>query len=120
MTIIPHSQVREVSGITEGEKDAIRNFLQGAVYCWCKNRKSEWFSLRDLMGGDNFHWEGTPLFALYRKHAQANGDAVKQAGIDGGWILKAVINVDAREFSTREANQIREYRWNDTQSLLMS
>lgn len=34
----------------------------------CKNRKNGWFSLRDLIGGDNFYWNGTPLLELYLKH----------------------------------------------------
>lgn len=59
--IAGNDEIREVAGIQEDEKQAIIHFLQGAVYCWCKNRKNEWFSMRDLMGGDNYFWEGTPL-----------------------------------------------------------
>ncbi len=111
MTLIPTSQLREVTGISDTDQTAIRHFLQGAVYCWCKNRRDEWFSLRDLMGGDNYYWEGTPMIALYRKHEAASSDAVKSAGQDGGWLLKSVIDADPRTFKTREANMIREYRW---------
>jgi len=45
------SQSRKVNGISAEETLRIKDFLQGAVYCWCKNNKGEWFSLRDLMGG---------------------------------------------------------------------
>ena len=62
------SQLRNVNGISEQESQRIKDFLQGAVYCWCKNKKGDWFSLRDLMGGDNFYWEDTPLIPLYEKH----------------------------------------------------
>jgi len=48
------SQSRKVNGISAEETLRIKDFLQGAVYCWCKNNKGEWFSLRDLMGGDNY------------------------------------------------------------------
>ncbi len=111
MSLTPHSDLRNVSGLTELESISIRIFLQGAVYCWCKNRRDEWFSLRDLMGGDNFYWEGTPLFALYRKHEGVSADPVKSAGQDGGWMLKQMISEDARVFETREGPMIREYRW---------
>lgn len=111
MTLTPTSQVREVTGISGSAQLAIRLFLQSAVYCWCKNRPKEWFSLRDLMGGENYYWEGTPMIALYRKHEATSSDAVKSAGQDGGWLLKSVIDADSRAFETREANMIREYRW---------
>ena len=46
-----NSEIREVKGIDANQLKRILDFLQGAVYCWCKNRENEWFSLRDLMGG---------------------------------------------------------------------
>ena len=108
------SELREVSGISDIEKQRIFDFLQGAVYCWCKNRKDEWFSMRDLMGGDNYYWEGTPLLVLYLKHENAGKDwelAVKDAGKDSGWILKKVISEDKRTFETKKEELIRKYRW---------
>jgi hypothetical protein len=110
MALLPPSQVRDVQGLTADQKGRIRDFLQGAVYCWCKNRPEEWFSLRDLMGGENYHWDGTPLLSLYQKHRPA-ADAVERAGRDGGWLLKKVISDDLRTFETREAEMIRQYRW---------
>ena len=111
MALNVKSQVRNVSGITANEKARIRDFLQGGVYCWCKNRKNEWFSLRDLMGGDNFYWQGTPLLPLYSKHEHKTSDPVKDAGKDAGWLLKAVIAEDKRLFDTRKQEMIRQYRW---------
>jgi hypothetical protein len=111
MTINPQSEVRDVSGLSDDQRTAIANFLQGAVYCWCKNRRDEWFSLRDLMGGDNFFWDGTPLDTLFEKHEPSSQDPTKQAGQDGGWLLKSVIHRDRRNFETREEHMIREYRW---------
>ncbi|MDF1798680.1 MAG: hypothetical protein P1V81_05855 [Planctomycetota bacterium] len=111
MTITPTSRLRDVSRVSAPQALAIQNFLQGAVYCWCKNRPDEWFSLRDLMGGTNFYWEDTPLIALYEKHKGTSADPVKAAGQDAGWILKSVVSRDTRTFETREANMIREYRW---------
>jgi hypothetical protein len=110
MALSPSSQVRDFHRLTADQKARIRDFLQGAFYCWCKNRPNEWFSLRDLMGGANTLWGGTPLFPLYQKYHPV-ADAVERAGQDGGWLLKKVIADDARTFETREAELIRQYRW---------
>lgn len=114
MALTPQTEVREVQVLTNQQKASIREFLQGAVYCWCKNRKDEWFSMRDLMGGDNYEWEGTPLFDLYAKQTSKGvlGEAaVDQAGKDGGWLLKRVISDDKRNFETKKEEQIRKHRW---------
>ena len=111
MSLNIKSQTRNVSGITTSEETRIKDFLQGGVYCWCKNRKNEWFSLRDLMGGDNFYWQGTPLLPLYSKHEHKSSDPVKDAGKDAGWLLKTVIFQDKRMFETRKQALIRQYRW---------
>jgi hypothetical protein len=110
--IVGNDEIREVTGVQENDKQAIIYFLQGAVYCWCKNRKNEWFSMRDLMGGDNFYWEDTPLMVLYEKHKNAgSNDAVKSAGKDSGWLLKKVVKADKREFETKEESLVRKYLW---------
>lgn len=114
MIIESENKVRDVTGITLEQKQRISDFLQGAIYCWCKNRKSEWFSLRDLMGGDNFHWDGTPLFELWDKRHQqgwSDEDAIKEAGKEAGWILKATIINDMRKFETKKEDFVRKYRW---------
>jgi hypothetical protein len=108
--------VRDVYGISPQQKTRIFDFLQGAVYCWCKNRPDEWFSLRDLMGGENFDWASTPLMPIYSKHHPA-ADATQSAGKDCGWLLKRVINDDVRNFETRHAELIRQYRWARTDSV---
>lgn len=110
MAFTPHSLVRDVHGITEEQKTRIRDFLQGAVYCWCKNRPDEWFSMRDLMGRENCDWKGTPLIVLSEKH-QDQDDAVERAGKESGWLLKRVIDDDNRDFETKEEELIRKYRW---------
>ena len=53
MIIDGNNEVLNVSGITPEKEKNIIDFFQGAVYYWRKNRKDEWFSLRDLMGGEN-------------------------------------------------------------------
>jgi len=114
MVLTKESELRTVTGISEIDKQRIIDFLQGAVYCWCKNRKDEWFSLRDLMGGENYYWQGTPLLVLYSKHEDKGKPwelAVKDAGKDSGWLLKKVISEDSRTFETKKEELIRKYRW---------
>lgn len=66
-----------------------------------------------LWGGDNFFWEGTPLYELYLKHErmgkeeQAVGDAAK----DAGWLLKKVIHKDKRLFDSKKEGLVRHYKW---------
>lgn len=110
MGLIEKSVVRNVTGL-DNKKPRIMDFLQGAVYCWCKNRKDEWFSLRDLMGGDNYYWEATPLIFLYNKYKTKASDPVKEAAKDAGWLLKEVIDNDKRQFETKVESLTRKYRW---------
>lgn len=110
MSFKTNETIRDVYGISDEQKKAIMNFLQGAIYCWCKNRSDEWFSIRDLMGGDNYYWEGTPLLVLYEKH-KGKETAVEDAGKDAGWLLKRVINDDKRTFSTKKEALVRKYKW---------
>ena len=84
----------------------MRAFLQGVVYCWCKNRKDEWFAARDLLGGENYYWQGTPLMQLYTYYLNGNEEnhdyAVEEAGKAAGRLLKEVLMHDKRTFATKE------------------
>lgn len=109
-----NSRCFRVQGITLEEENQIYAFLQGAVYCWCKNRPNEWFSARDLVGGDNFHWQGTPTQPLYEYYVSfglGNNYAVPEAGKALGRLLKRVIVDDKRTFDTRIGYMTRQYRW---------
>jgi len=111
--------IRNVSNLTSQEKDLILAFIQGAVYSWCKNRKNEWFSMRDLMGGDNYFWQGTAMIRLYKKHdPEKNGNdyAISEAGKESGWLLKQVINIDKRQFKTKKSELIRKYLWTGSEN----
>ena len=113
--LVQKSEIRDVHGLSDKEEQGIMDFLQGAVYCWCKNKPrddgqegSAWFAARDLIGGTNYYWQRTPLYVLYEK---SNGDE-EQAGKDAGWILKKVIDKDKRHFETKKEGMVRQYRWN--------
>ena len=114
MTLIPPSKVRDVHGITDHQKDLIKAYLQGAVYSWVKNRSGEQFAARDLVGGENFEWQGTPLIVLYEKHinlGKTNDSAIEDAGKDLGWLLKAVLENDKRHFEISRSGLTAGYRW---------
>lgn len=105
---------RAVHGISEQQQRDIMHFLQGSVYCWCKNRKGEPFAARDLLGGDNYYWQDTPMIALfdyYRNSDDANNDyAVEEAGKAAGRLLYQLLYNDKREFKTW-VEYTRMYRW---------
>ncbi len=114
MTLNTQSELRDVFGISDIEKDLIKAYMQGAVYSWVKNRKDEWFAVRDLVGGENFDWNGTPLQVLYDKHIDAGKDeesAIKSAARDLGWLVKTVLHEDRRTFEVVKEELVNKYRW---------
>ena len=84
-------------------------FIAGA-----RSRKDEWFAARDLLGGDNYYWQGTPLIQLYDYYLNGDEDnqdyAVEEAGKAAGRLLKEVLINDKRTFAT-EKGYTRMYRW---------
>lgn len=117
--VIGIDNYKGVNGFNENQISEMQAFLQGAVYCWCKNRKDEWFAARDLIGGDNYYWQGTPLIALYEyyldENEASNAYAVEEAGKAAGRLLKGILVEDKRIFETRDGFA-REYRWTGEES----
>ena len=116
MTLSTPSEIRNVQGLSGVERQLIQAFAQGAVYCWVKNRKGEWFAVRDLVGGENTDWSGTPLEPLYTKHINAGKDpdeAFEAAAKDIGWIVKGVLEKDQRHFENDHLGFVSRYRWLD-------
>jgi len=114
MTFSVPSEIRNVQGLSDSERQHIRAFVQGAVYCWVKNRKGEWFAVRDLVGGENTDWTGTPLDPVYIKHiASGKGanEAFEAAAKDIGWIVKSVLADDQRHFENDHSGYVSRYRW---------
>lgn len=119
MTLLTSSEIRNVQGLSDNERHLIRAFVQGAVYCWVKNRKGEWFAIRDLVGGENTDWTGTPLKPLYVKHRNSGKDAdeaFEAAAKDIGWIAKSVLAEDQRTFENDNLGYVSRYRWLHTNS----
>ena len=67
--------------------------------------------MRDLMGGENYYWQRTPLYVLYEKHEGKCSNPVNEAGKESGWLLKRVIHSDKRTFKTKKDELVRKYRW---------
>lgn len=114
MTLLTSSELRNVQGLSDYERHLIRAFVQGAVYCWVKNRKGEWFAVRDLVGGENTDWTGTPLEPLFTKHRNSGKDvdeAFEAAAKDIGWIAKSVLAEDQRKFENDHSGYVSRYRW---------
>jgi hypothetical protein len=114
MAITPKSRLHKVRGIRDLEIATIKAYMQGAVYCWVKNRKDEPFSVRDLVGGENYEWKGTPLYALWTKQVNSGKKgnlAIKNAGKDLGFLTKTVLSDDKRTFIVEKAGMVNSYRW---------
>ena len=105
---------RAVHGVGDGAIHDMKNFLQGSVYCWCKNRRGEPFAARDLLGGDNYYWQDTPMMALYEYYLDGNNDnhdfLVEEAGKAAGRLLYQLLLDDKREFRTWK-EYTRMYLW---------
>ena len=105
------NKIRKVHPISEEKALEIKKFLQGAVRCHDKVVAGEWFSLRDLMGGENFDWHGTPLQDLFDV-CRGRSDALKMTAKSAGWLLKAAIEDDpCRLYETKKEAFTRKYRW---------
>jgi hypothetical protein len=110
--------IRQVPGLTDEQSKEIRTFFQGAIYCWCKNGPREWFSLRDLMGGENVLWDDTPLEVLWRRHEHHGKHGFRAASIEAGRLLQRVLKDDRRTFETMRKNTLCFYRWTGDENLV--
>jgi hypothetical protein len=122
--LIGESHSRDIEGLSPEAHRRIMDFLRGAVYGWCITRKRDWFSLKDLFGGINYRWQGTPLEILHERRLSesSNQSAIKEgggpgggadsAGRDAGILLKRVLIEDGRRsFRTMKDGTTRKYCW---------
>ena len=111
MFVTQNEKLRDVKIVNNVIKNDIQNFLKGAVYCWCKNRNNEPFSLQSLMGGDNFYWQGTPLYKLYQEKAKVDkSKAIEEAAKSAGWLLKKVLAEDKHRYYEVVKGYVNSYR----------
>ena len=107
-----HRQKNIVAKIDARQEERIKDFIQGSVYSFCKNSSSNQFAARDLFGGTNRNWEGTPLQVLYNWHEQnESSNPQKMAAKDLGWLLLKVLRDDPnREFKPIKGYTLK-YEW---------
>ena len=112
MPIHPNSRIHSVNDV-DNELPNMRAYLLGAVRSWTMNRPDEVFALRNLVGGENWDWDGTPIYHLFLKHQEkgkSNEVAMADAAKDAGWILKAVLDGDNRHYAVSDAGMVNGYR----------
>lgn len=113
--IIGDTNYMKVHGFTERELQRMRDYLLGAVQVWGRDRHGEWFAARDLLGGANYYWQGTPLMRLYEYYMEQSDEdeeySVKQAGRAAGHLLKRVLIEDKKRIYETRQRYTREYRW---------
>lgn len=113
----PHKVRRTRVFRNSDERKEAKLYLKGLVYSWCKQHAkdpvpTQWFAARDLLGGENFYWQKTPMIPIYEYYARKGSkNPVGDAGRAAGNLLMEVLHEDAkREFETR-VNYVRQYRW---------
>lgn len=114
MSLLNNAKLRNVSGILPTQKTAIKSFMRRAIYAWIRNRPGQVFAVRDLVGGPNWDWSGTPLYDLFDRHHKAgknNASAMKRAAIDLGWLVKSVLAEDKRSFLSTKTWRANGYSW---------
>ena len=62
----PVESAKQIHSISQPEQEKIEAFLQGCVYTWCNAKKEEAFCAANFVGGTNYYWQGTPLYALFK------------------------------------------------------
>lgn len=115
--VIGDTYYMNVHGFTERELQRMRDYLLGAVQSWCRDRHGAWFAARDLLGGANHYWQGTPLMRLYEYYMEQSDEdevySVRQAGRAAGHLLKRVLIEDSKRMYETRQGYTREYRWVD-------
>ena len=115
-------ETRNISSLNDSEKQHAKDFLQGLVYCWCKNQPDKEFAAQYLVGGENKDWNGTPLQQVYdhylehykkdgKTEKEAEGSAHDQAAKDVGWLLKSMLHDDKRKFKQIKGGRVNSYKW---------
>lgn len=103
-----------------GNPESIFSFLQGAVYCWCVANGDRQFALRNLVGGVNADWNGTPLQAIYDHYLdhyrseRANTPeetAFTEAAQYAGSMLNVMLQNDVRVFTFWQEQRPYHYAW---------
>ena len=104
-----------IRGVSEEKIQLMLAFLCGAVRARCADCQGQQFAARDLLGGINYFWEGTPMEVLFTKYCDEGypaEEAIKLAGITAGHLLKRVLIEDKyRTYIQGDAGLVNGYTW---------
>ena len=104
-----------VRGVSDADIQRMCDFLYGAVRARCKDFEDAQFAARDLLGGANYFWVGTPMQVLFDKYIDegcTDEEAIKRAGQSAGKLLKRVlINDRNRTYVIGDAGLAAGYTW---------
>lgn len=95
------------------EVELAEKYLQGALHSYTKSHPGQGFALRDLVGGENGDWNGTPLQKFYDYHRESGKNhtqAKEQAAKDVGWVLKAVLAAEEKVYEQYQGGRTKLYR----------
>lgn len=88
--------------INSAQKSDIERFLQRLYNTFLNTHQKDCeFSARDLVGGYNRDWSGTPLINVYNEYYKIYNDrdaAYKISARDIGWFLISAVNSDSKCF----------------------
>lgn len=107
------SRIYSISAVLTKEQYAeAKSYIKTAVAEFCKNNPGQTFSVRELFGGANRDWNGTPLQPIYNYHNQPNVNApADKARKDVGKLLKSILENDQNAYYERmQGGKTKLYR----------
>ena len=111
--------VKEYSGriynisadLPQQEIEMAKAYIRDAVITFCQNNPGQSFAVRDLFGGENRDWRGTPLQAIYEYHAAAGAANPRDnAGKDVGKLMKIVLSKEDGYYIQSQSGKTKLYR----------
>lgn len=98
--------VRPAIRLGEQETADILLYMTDAVHDFTASEPEKAFAVRDLFGGKNSDWGGTPLQTIFDRYSEdmPKEKAAKRAGIDVGRLLKIVLNEDKYTYLEEETD----------------
>lgn len=104
-----------IRGVPDADIQRMLDFLQGAVRARCADCEGLQFAARNLLGGANYFWEGTPMEVLFTKYiaeGYSTEAAIEEAGKSAGHLLKRVLIEDNnRTYRLGDAGMANGYTW---------
>lgn len=111
--------VREYSGkiysisadLPQQEIEMAKAYIRDAINTFCQNNLRQSFAVRDLFGGENGDWQGTPLQAIYEYHIAARAsDPKDSARKDVGKLMKIVLSEEDGYYIQSQGGKTKLYR----------